>query len=550
MDNIQKASSPRLENEDIQNQEHEKSVQSVLQRLVDEKFSKEIELRLKKITGLKSQKKIEKQVLETAKKRLDELTQKDDFNKRFDSQVNLEIQKRIQQVNQEKFLEAEIEKRKQESQKYYIQQQQALIGVVNRTREVPLNQTPPKDQNKLYKVEFPESGGIHSKIENFILPYRGFPYQETVQDLDKCKKIGKTFALVMLEELKKINPLKALLIILFLPSMTRAWLKGFHAIMKEQRFKENMYCQPVKELWRVLNDRMEKTILVRDFKTNEMIRDLSCEGLEYDNAYKYRWQDAMVLFNKDNLRKNPLKELNRVIDIVISRELPKDMETGPKIHWRKIKKVFNIIFRIKRSYLYWLRDLILELNFDEIKMRPEDICFCEKRIDYEFGYKDKPEYKEWLEIKRKAEKKPKKRNKIIKIEPMPKELQITIDTPKWSFIKYKDNGKMDYPSPIPFTVNYGRAIGIKSDEGDDADVVVLGKSIKKGTNQVLPLKGVINFIDRGINDPKYICSFNPVSITDKINITIFFTLFAIFKNVLNILRGKKGITKFKGFEIY
>ena len=129
-------------------------------------------------------------------------------------------------------------------------------------------------------------------------------------------------------------------------------------------------------------------------------------------------------------------------------------------------------------------------------------------------------------------------------------MKIIIDTPKWSFIKYKDNGIIDYPSPIPFTVNYGRAVGIKSNEGDDADVVVLGKRIKKGIELEVPVVGVINFIDRGIDDPKYLCSFESVSRIDRGNVIIFFTLFSIFKNVLNRLRRKKGITKFNGVDIY
>ena len=62
--------------------------------------------------------------------------------------------------------------------------------------------------------------------------------------------------------------------------------------------------------------------------------------------------------------------------------------------------------------------------------------------------------------------------------------------------------------------------------------------------------GVINFTDRGIDDPKYIGSFSPISLIDRINIRVFFTAFSIFKNVLNKLRGEKGITKFNGIEIY
>jgi inorganic pyrophosphatase len=134
-----------------------------------------------------------------------------------------------------------------------------------------------------------------------------------------------------------------------------------------------------------------------------------------------------------------------------------------------------------------------------------------------------------------------------------KKLNVLIATPKFSFIKYKDNGKIDYISPIPFTVNYGNIPEMISAEGDKADAFILGKRIKKEIIKEVMIVGKIDFYDRGIYDPKYICSDRYVSLIDKINVIVFFTLFSFAKKILNKLRGKKGKTKlvkidfFKGY---
>ena len=121
-------------------------------------------------------------------------------------------------------------------------------------------------------------------------------------------------------------------------------------------------------------------------------------------------------------------------------------------------------------------------------------------------------------------------------------VKVKIDTPRFSFKKYKDDGSVDYISPIPFTTNYGNIIGTTSEEGDKTDAFVLGKTMKKGEVQIVSVVGKIEFYDNGKYDPKYICSDKPVSAIDKLNVLLFFNLFALSKMILNKLRGKKGKT--------
>lgn len=128
-------------------------------------------------------------------------------------------------------------------------------------------------------------------------------------------------------------------------------------------------------------------------------------------------------------------------------------------------------------------------------------------------------------------------------------LEVVIETPRFSFTKYKDDGSVDYMSPIPCPFNYGSVPGTVSGDGDRLDAIVLGKRLKGGTHIKVPIIGRVIFFDKGEEDPKYICSENPMTFGQKITIKLFFFFFSFAKQVLNKLRGKKGLTKYNGIEL-
>jgi len=121
-------------------------------------------------------------------------------------------------------------------------------------------------------------------------------------------------------------------------------------------------------------------------------------------------------------------------------------------------------------------------------------------------------------------------------------IKVKIDTPKFSIKKYKDDGSIDYISPIPFLVNYGSCPEIVGGDGDFADAIVVGKKLPRGWIGELPERGGIKFVDNGEEDFKYIFSGKEITLMDKVMVYTFFTLFAMFKWTLNKLRGKKGKT--------
>ena len=121
-------------------------------------------------------------------------------------------------------------------------------------------------------------------------------------------------------------------------------------------------------------------------------------------------------------------------------------------------------------------------------------------------------------------------------------MKILIDTSKYSFKKYNDKGEVDYISPIPFLVNYGSCLDTIGEDGDRIDAIVLGKRLNKGYMEEFDKKGKIIFIDNGEEDTKFIFKNESIVLSDKIVVFVFFNAFAIFKLILNKLRGKNGKT--------
>lgn len=128
-------------------------------------------------------------------------------------------------------------------------------------------------------------------------------------------------------------------------------------------------------------------------------------------------------------------------------------------------------------------------------------------------------------------------------------MKIIIDTPKWSFIKRKDDGSIDYISPFPCPFNYGSFLETEGEDGDREDIVVLGKKLKRGVQECEADRVcIVRFYDKGDFDPKYVYSNEDLTRIDLLKLYSFFLLFSILKLALNTLKGKKGKTKFVGIN--
>lgn len=124
---------------------------------------------------------------------------------------------------------------------------------------------------------------------------------------------------------------------------------------------------------------------------------------------------------------------------------------------------------------------------------------------------------------------------------------VRIDVPRWSFVKRKDDGSVDFVSPLPSPFNYGHVTGTHAADGEAVDVVVLGERLTRGTCRPFVIRGKVAFLDAGVDDPKWICASTPLSAADRRKVERFFRRYAVAKRLINRFRGRSGPTRFLGW---
>ena len=121
-------------------------------------------------------------------------------------------------------------------------------------------------------------------------------------------------------------------------------------------------------------------------------------------------------------------------------------------------------------------------------------------------------------------------------------MKIIIETPKFGFVKRKDNGSIDYISPIPSLFNYGSVPNTEGADGDREDAILLGRRRKFDEVIEADVQGVVKFWDKGEYDPKHILGEKPPIFTERVVLRLFFGVFSLAKKLLNFARRKKGRT--------
>ena len=119
-------------------------------------------------------------------------------------------------------------------------------------------------------------------------------------------------------------------------------------------------------------------------------------------------------------------------------------------------------------------------------------------------------------------------------------IDVTIEVPRFSFIKRGSSGSIDFISPLPCPYNYGAAGDYIGLEGDLLDALVLGRRLPFGTQLTTRAWGAVTFTDRGMSDDKLICSDEPVTMQQRAHVLRFFSFYARCKGLLNALRNRPG----------
>jgi len=132
--------------------------------------------------------------------------------------------------------------------------------------------------------------------------------------------------------------------------------------------------------------------------------------------------------------------------------------------------------------------------------------------------------------------------------PAPGEVcEVTIEYARWSMVKHRSDGAIDFVSPLPCPYNYGSLAGRSSGDGQALDALVLGPRLPVGARLQLPVLGVIGFLDLGVHDPKVIFGVGGLSARDRAGLELFFRVYARFKSGLAWLRSQPEATGYLGW---
>jgi inorganic pyrophosphatase len=130
----------------------------------------------------------------------------------------------------------------------------------------------------------------------------------------------------------------------------------------------------------------------------------------------------------------------------------------------------------------------------------------------------------------------------------PEVLEVRIETSRGGLIKRRDDGSVDYISPLPAPFNYGSVPNTLAADGDREDCIVLGERLSTGESVRVRVLGRVRFWDAGVVDDKWICG-DSLSRTELRTIIGFFRFYAVAKGALNLLRGARARTRYGGIEL-
>ena len=126
-------------------------------------------------------------------------------------------------------------------------------------------------------------------------------------------------------------------------------------------------------------------------------------------------------------------------------------------------------------------------------------------------------------------------------------VEVTVEIPRWSFLKRGSSGQVDFVSPLPCPYNYGAIGTMMGLDGDLLDAVILGPRLPRGTRISTTAFDAIGLTDRDMYDDKLICSRQPLSPAERTAVLGFFHRYARAKRLLNALRGQRGATVCEGW---
>lgn len=251
---------------------------------------------------------------------------------------------------------------------------------------------------------YPPGGGSFMKFLGCSYLFKGFPRREIVESMALAKSM---ISMLPREILAKSIIFKIGLAILYFFAPKKFWhyihvyfYTLYLNVVAKSNIPRNYYNKPTEVLRRAVDIAFTKELERGNYYRNtwfhgdiqvinkkEWLEAISCLAefvylfLENDNAYRFRIQDVFSLINKKNVKRSVVKEVARIFDILIKRE---DALHGIGRKWKQLKPIVLLFLIIDRRLRRFAKNVLLELDTEEIALDEHDWYFCLKRRTYNF----------------------------------------------------------------------------------------------------------------------------------------------------------------------
>jgi len=265
----------------------------------------------------------------------------------------------------------------------FMQKINFILAKIRETNIGMMETKPSTDPSKqsISNVIFPPEGGVMTHFDGLEHPAKGFCYGETVETVDEVKKTVMSFLTGFYDGLRESKIKMVLFVLLFRKQFIKIFITLIEKLdyrMRRVRQKPEMYCICAREVYRAFNLMM---IWYPDWKSIvECIRNIICMVLEYDDAYRYPFQDVVPELDKDACRKDVIGEIKRLLDI--------EVKWDHRSSALKFKRIEKLIFLLKfnKKLKEAVKRFLLELDLDKIKMDEDDRFHAKFKWGYNWDH--------------------------------------------------------------------------------------------------------------------------------------------------------------------
>ena len=233
------------------------------------------------------------------------------------------------------------------------------------------------------RMEYPEEGDMLVHYFDHPYPFKGQPYPQAVDAIQAPKKLMMGTARFA----RRHFILAGLFLVLpgfitdrYIISLSEFYLESYvGGMLRPHRLAPKRYCRSAREVARAgavviqrVSDKWRKLV--------QAVIDIIVAVFQWDNAWRFRGQDAAGELNKESFYKNPSKEIARLMKIEVQRERGWHEDKGRAL---LAGQALRFVMFFRPSVKKFLVDFIKELNLDEVKLDEADDYHNLCRPDYD-----------------------------------------------------------------------------------------------------------------------------------------------------------------------